>query len=199
MLEHALIVRQVYMAALRGYLPSEMIQCLASLLEFTYRVRRDDITSPMLDAVSANVQRFHDLRRVFDVVRPTGYSLPRQHAMLHYRELIEDFGAPNGLCSSITEARHIKSVKQPWRRSNRFDAIRQMLLTCQRLERLVAARQYYQSRNWMQGSILDAAFGALNGLDDESDDGYDSEEDGAIDEEDPDVMGKVTLPTTRRE
>lgn len=187
------------MAALRGYLPSEMIQCLASLLEFTYRVRRDDITTPMLDMITTNVQRFHELRRAFDVVRPTGYSLPRQHAMIHYRHLIEEFGAPNGLCSSITESRHIKSVKQPWRRSSRFNALRQMLLTTQRLERLVAARQYFQSRNWVQGSILDAAFGELNGIDDEVDDGYDSEEDGAIDDEDPDVMGKVSLPATRRE
>ncbi|KAI5822540.1 hypothetical protein K523DRAFT_421984 [Schizophyllum commune Tattone D] len=189
---------KIYLAALRGYLPSEMLRCVAALLEFTYRARRDSITTPVLDAVSSAVQDFHELRRAFDIVRPTGYSLPRQHAMLHYRELIEEFGAPNGLCSSITESRHIKSVKQPWRRTNRFNALKQMLATNQRLEALFAARQYYQSRNLLQGSILDAAFAALHGLDDDVEEGYDSEEDGAIDDEDPDVMGKVTLPATRQ-
>ncbi|KAF9538821.1 hypothetical protein CPC08DRAFT_738828 [Agrocybe pediades] len=37
------------------------------------------------------------------------------------------FGSPNGLCSSITESKHIKAVKEPWRRSNRFNALSQML------------------------------------------------------------------------
>ncbi|KAH9028838.1 hypothetical protein EDB83DRAFT_2230010 [Lactarius deliciosus] len=28
--------------------------------------------------------------------------------------LIQQFGALNGLCSSITESKHIKAVKEPW-------------------------------------------------------------------------------------
>jgi hypothetical protein len=47
-------------------------------------------------------------------VRPDGFALPRQHALVHYLMLIRLFGLPNGLCSSITESKHIKAVKQPW-------------------------------------------------------------------------------------
>jgi hypothetical protein len=57
---------------------------------------------------------------------------------MHYHFLIEEFGAPGGLCSSITEFRHITAVKKPWRHSNRFNALGQMLLTNQRLDKLHA-------------------------------------------------------------
>ncbi|KIM54140.1 hypothetical protein SCLCIDRAFT_137437 [Scleroderma citrinum Foug A] len=66
-------------------------------------------------------------------------SLPRQHAMVHYHELIELFGIPNGLCSLITELKHIRAVKEPWRCSNRFNALGQMLVTNQHLDKLAVA------------------------------------------------------------
>ncbi|KAF8953940.1 hypothetical protein BDZ97DRAFT_1678489, partial [Flammula alnicola] len=44
---------------------------------------------------------------------------------------VQEFGAPGGLCSSITESRHITAVKKPWRRSSRFEALGQMLITNQ--------------------------------------------------------------------
>lgn len=31
----------------------------------------------------------------------------------YYAYVITQFGAPNGLCSSITESKHIKAVKKP--------------------------------------------------------------------------------------
>jgi hypothetical protein len=68
--------------------------------------------------------------------------------------LIRLFGSPNGLCSSITESKHIKAVKQPWRRSNRFRAIGQMLLTNQRLDKLAALRVDYTRRGMLGGTCL---------------------------------------------
>ena len=52
--------------------------------------------------------------------------------------MIHLFGAPNGLCLSITEAKHIKAVKEPWRRSNHNKPLKQILLTNQRLDKLAA-------------------------------------------------------------
>ncbi|KAI0038125.1 hypothetical protein FA95DRAFT_1475492, partial [Auriscalpium vulgare] len=49
----------------------------------------------------------------------------------HYRHLIEEFAALNGLWSSITESKHIKAVKEPWRRWSRNEALGQMLLANQ--------------------------------------------------------------------
>ncbi|KAI9569774.1 hypothetical protein HD554DRAFT_2037791 [Boletus coccyginus] len=71
--------------------------------------------------------------------------------MVHYHMLIEMFGVPNGLCSSITESRHIKAVKEPWRRSNRYEALGQMLLTNQRLDKLAAARLVYSQKGMLDG------------------------------------------------
>ncbi|KAI6123241.1 hypothetical protein EDD16DRAFT_1691592 [Pisolithus croceorrhizus] len=44
--------------------------------------------------------------------------------------------ALNGLCSSITESKHIKAVKCPYWCTNHFQALRQMLLINQRLDKL---------------------------------------------------------------
>ena len=61
-------------------------------------------------------------------IRGFPLQLPRQHALVsHYYTLIKLFGSPNGLCSSITESEHIKSVKEPWHCSSRFKALVQML------------------------------------------------------------------------
>lgn len=68
--------------------------------------------------------------------------------------MIRAFGAPNGLCSSITESKHIKAVKKPWRRSSRYQALGQMLLTNQRLDKLAAARVDFQRRGMLKGTCL---------------------------------------------
>ncbi|KAI6147387.1 hypothetical protein BKA82DRAFT_35341, partial [Pisolithus tinctorius] len=82
---------------------------------------------------------FHLYRKVFwsaGVVDT--FSLPRQHAMKHYYHLICQFSTPNSLCSSITESKHIKAIKRPYRCTNCFQALGQMLLINQRLDKLIA-------------------------------------------------------------
>ena len=108
-------------------------------MDLCYIFRRNAITATALAMAKALLKQFHDLRRIFitENVRES-ISLPRQHALPHYLTSIVLFGSPNGLCSSITESKHIKSVKEPWRRSSRFRALIQMLRTIVRLEKLVA-------------------------------------------------------------
>lgn len=133
-----------------------MIQALCALIDFIYIARRDIIDSDDLDALEDALKRFHKYREIFREcgVRPTGFNLPRQHSAIHYPRLIRAFAAPNGLCSSITESKHIKAVKEPWRRSNRFEALSQMLLTNQRLDKLAASRVDFASRGMLKGSCL---------------------------------------------
>ncbi|KIJ05454.1 hypothetical protein PAXINDRAFT_93459, partial [Paxillus involutus ATCC 200175] len=50
----------------------------------------------------------------------------------------QQFGAPNGLCSSTTESKHILVVKDPYRRTNHHNALGQMLLINQCLDKLAA-------------------------------------------------------------
>jgi hypothetical protein len=76
--------------------------------------------------------------------------------MNHYPDTIRLFRAPNGLCSSITEAKHIKAVKEPWRRSNRDKPLKQMLFTNQHLDKLAAARIDFMQRGMLSDSKLAA-------------------------------------------
>ncbi|KAI0691935.1 hypothetical protein BC835DRAFT_1534514 [Cytidiella melzeri] len=145
---------KVYLPALRGYVPSEIIKTFSSFLDFCYLVRGSSFTPQTLERLDHLLEVFHHYREVFRTsgVRPEGFSLPRQHSLTHYRRLIQEFGAPYGLCSSITESRHITAVKRPWRRSNRYNALGQMLITNQRLDKLAALRVSYVSRGMLPAS-----------------------------------------------
>ena len=77
--------------------------------------------------------------------------------MVHYHHNIKNFGAPNGLCSSITESKHIAAVKRPWRRSSRYKALPQILKINERLDKLAAAKADFASRGMLAGSPLAAA------------------------------------------
>jgi hypothetical protein len=132
-----------------------MVHTISAFLEFCYLVRRSQIDSVTLDQIEAAVARFHQDREIFiqTGVR-NDFSLPRQHSLSHYRYHIQQFGAPNGLCSSITESRHITAVKEPWRRSNHHQPLGQMLLTNQRLDKLAASRVDFVARGMLQGPLL---------------------------------------------
>ena len=74
--------------------------------------------------------------------------------MVHYHDNIKNFGAPNGLCSSITESKHIAAVKRPWRRSNRYKALSQILKVNERLNKLAAARADFSNRGMLTSLAL---------------------------------------------
>lgn len=110
--------------------------------------------------------------------------------------MIEDFGVPGGLCSSITESRHITAVKKPWRRSSRYQALGQMLLINQRLDKLAAMRSSFAARGMLPGGRPAVAntpqaphsLQLPTNQDGEDDDG------GPVEE---DVLGHVVLARTR--
>jgi len=129
---------------------------MQAFLEFCYLVRRNVQDTKSLHALADALDRFHERRVVFMEcgIRADGFALPRQHSLIHYAALIRAFGAPNGLCSSITESKHIKAVKEPWRRSSRHKALGQMLLTNQRLDKLAASRVDFTKRGMLKGTGL---------------------------------------------
>jgi hypothetical protein len=149
-------MNKVYLPAIAGHVPAKMVRAIAAFMDFCYLVRRDVLYESDLKAIDDALERFHTERVIFEDegVRPSGFSLPRQHSLSHYRHLIEQFGAPNGLCSSITESKHIKAVKEPWRRSSNHEALGQMLLCNQRQDKLTASRVDFVSRGLLNGDIL---------------------------------------------
>lgn len=161
-----IIFQQVYLGAIAGHVPAEVVKCLSALLDFCYIARRNAITSSDLDKLEDALERFHHYREFFvgtAGVRGDRISLPRQHSLVHYVRSIRLFGSPNGLCSSITESKHIKAVKEPWRRSSRYKALKQMLRTITRLDKLAAAWKAFSPFGMMNGTTASYTAMVLQG------------------------------------
>ncbi|KAG1907604.1 uncharacterized protein F5891DRAFT_1124515 [Suillus fuscotomentosus] len=164
---------KVFLPAIAGHVPDKMVQAISAFLDFCYIVRRSSLD---------------------EGVRPNGISLPRQHSLCHYRHLIQQFGAPNGLCSSLTESKHCKAVKEPWRRSSGYLALGQMLVTNQCLDKLAQfwAEKFAAgllSQPLLPTNIIAVDSDSISDLDDENcrDDG--DLADAFVDEEDkPEVI-----------
>jgi hypothetical protein len=155
---------QVYLAAIKGLVPDDMVQCVREFVECCYIARRNAITSSDLDIFNQHLKRFHELRNVFiETSVRTSISLPRQHALMHYTSNIERFGSPNGVCSSITESTHITAVKEPWRRSSRNNPLPQMVQTISRLYKLNALRHVFENRGMLDGKLSDYARAFISG------------------------------------
>lgn len=149
-------------------------------MDLCYIFRRNAITNTALKTAETLLEKFHELRLIFitEGVR-NSISLPRQHALSHYLTSIPLFGSPNGLCSSITESKHIKAVKEPWRRSSRFKALVQMLCVIIRLEKLAALRRRFLTEGKLIGST--AAYFALGRGENDGEETLSSNGDPALD------------------
>jgi hypothetical protein len=172
---------QVLLPALEGYVPAEIIQTFHAFLDFSYLVRKNVIDEDTLDQIDDALARFHKHRVIFQQLGlRDDFNLPRQHVMKHYQHLIELFGAPNGLCTSITESAHIKAVKKTWRRASKGEPLWQMLVINQRLHYLAASQADFRRRNMLHGDSLTAFLMAelQASVDNESDDESSHESDG---------------------
>jgi len=189
-----------------------MVQAVASLINFCYLVRCNVIDENALSEINIALSQFHEQREIFREVnvRPDGFSLPWQHSLLHYAYLITQFGAPNGLCSSITESKHIKAVKKPHRQLSRNKPLGQMLITNQRIDKIAATCVDFEAHGMLDGPNMAGNIASLlSSLDDtlqsdviqpqadERDEGRRSQEEqnrddaGAVDE--PESQAEVKL------
>ena len=110
-----------------------MVKALQAFLDFCYIAHQNVQDTQSLTALSDALECFHRYRTIFIEcdVQMDGFALLRQHSLIHYVALIHAFGAPNGLCSSIMELKHIKAMKESWRCSSHYKAPGQMLLANQ--------------------------------------------------------------------
>ncbi|KAJ7189371.1 hypothetical protein GGX14DRAFT_538195 [Mycena pura] len=150
-------IAAVYLPAIEGHVPPQMVRAFSAFLDFCYLVRRNVINDTTLGRIREALARYHRERVIFEAsgVCPNGFCLPRQHSLTHYDTLITEFAAPNGLCSSITESKHIKAVKEPWRRSSKYEALHQMLTINDRLDNLAATRVDFEARGILQPKAPD--------------------------------------------
>ncbi|KAG1812062.1 uncharacterized protein BJ212DRAFT_1448197 [Suillus subaureus] len=117
---------KVYIPAIEGHIPTEMVQTLQALLNFIYITHHNIISSSSLNTMNDTLKHFHRYCKIFQTssVWPKGFNHPQQHSLIHYHKLIQAFSTPNGLCSSITDC---------------FKALSQMLLTNQHLDKLATS------------------------------------------------------------
>jgi hypothetical protein len=143
--------------AIAGHVPNRMVMCMAAFFDFCYLARLSSHDVHALQKMEEALARFQDLREIFrtEDVRD-GFALPRQHALVHYSHSIRLFGSPNGLCSSITESKHIRAVKEPWRRSNRNNPLQQILVINTRMSKLNALSSYLGSRGLLDEDVYSA-------------------------------------------
>ncbi|KAH8977871.1 hypothetical protein EDB92DRAFT_1937736 [Lactarius akahatsu] len=151
---------KVYLPVIEGYVPNKMLYAIRAFLEFCYIAHCNVILESSLTELEDAIAQFLEYQTIFQEEGiQDNFSLPQQHAMNHYPGMIRLFSAPNGLCSSIMEAKHIKAVKEPWRRSNRNKPLKQILITNQHLDKLTAVlkrRINERRRGMLDRSQLDA-------------------------------------------
>ncbi|KAG2036220.1 hypothetical protein BDR03DRAFT_934555 [Suillus americanus] len=158
------VLMKVYLPAIEGHIPTEVVQTFCAFLELCYLIRWDIITKKTLNKIQHVLDCFHRYRDIFKTTKVVKtFSLPHQHSLQHYIHLICLFGTPNGLCSSITKSKHIKAVKEPWWQSNRYKALSQMLVTNQHLNKLAAAQTDFTDHRMLNGTCLSMAIDALDG------------------------------------
>jgi hypothetical protein len=78
---------KVFLPAIEGHVPGDMVCAFYALLEFCYLVQRNVITEDTLNQIQDALGCFHCYRKIFGLVVPT-FSLPRQHSMTHYVYMI---------------------------------------------------------------------------------------------------------------
>ncbi|KAG1791175.1 uncharacterized protein HD556DRAFT_1433032 [Suillus plorans] len=140
------VLMKVYLAAISGLIPDQMIHTIAAFMDFCYIVRHPYLDEADLAALDDSLQHFYQDHSIFEEtgVCPNRSSLPRQHALKHYHQLIILFRAPNGLCSSITESKHI-DANQP---------LGEMLLINQRQDKLAMFCVIHLARHLMDTPLL---------------------------------------------
>jgi hypothetical protein len=138
-----------------------------------YLIRYNNFDEKSLSNLQIAIDAFFRDVKIFQTLGACKhFRLPSQHALRHYVSLIEDFGSPSGHDTAITENRHISAVKRPWRRSNPYKAILQMLRTNQRLDKLAALRTRLEEVGELQRKHAQApqpgfSHGEEGGVDDE--------------------------------
>ncbi|VDC06117.1 unnamed protein product [Peniophora sp. CBMAI 1063] len=192
---------KVIIPALVGHLPNDMIKAIRAFMDFCYYARRSSHTLVTLQKMEECLTRYKLLRESFrmDGVRDD-FNLPRQHALWHYVRGIKLFGSPNGLCTSITESKHIAAVKRPWRRSNRNNAIWQMLRTNIRMAKLAALRHEFARRGMIRSPDVMSRLRRVLGLrqgpsndDDEDADAVAAYQHGEDDEDADEAEGEAQI------
>ena len=76
---------QVYLPAIAGYVPPQMVHAISAFMEFCYLVHHSVINDDDLITMDNAMANFHCEHIAFNGIYPDGYSLSHQHSIVHYK------------------------------------------------------------------------------------------------------------------
>ena len=77
---------KVYLPAIHGHVPAQMVHTISAFLEFCYLVHCEVLDNEDIDKLDQHLSKFHHEHEIFHTVgvRPEGFQLPHQHSLVHY-------------------------------------------------------------------------------------------------------------------
>ncbi|TFK19711.1 hypothetical protein FA15DRAFT_659672 [Coprinopsis marcescibilis] len=146
---------KVYLAAIVGFVPDDMVKCIAAFLNACYIFRRNVITWAALELAKLELAKFHAYREIFieTATRTTSVRVTKRSLLIYYR------------------------VK-----THRCCERAMMLVTITRLDKLHALRQIFAEYGMLAGST--ALYTALNLARDDGQRGELGDDHGAVAEYD---------------
>ena len=113
---HIYKLPQVYLPTIAGHVPDDMVNCVVAFLGICYIIQLNAIDSCVIENQLTNALDQYDQYCQYFLTTSVckRFNLPCNHAWKHIIQAIQLFSSPNGLCSLITELKHIVAVKQPW-------------------------------------------------------------------------------------
>jgi hypothetical protein len=142
-----------------------MVRACRELLECLYIIRADEHDDESLAELEKHEQLYVEFREIF---RETGvradFNLPRQHALFHWRPRIQDFGSMNGTCTTLVESKHRTAIKEPWRRSSKYEPMHQMLITNSRMTQLRACATAFRKHGLLRETLMTSVLRATGAL-----------------------------------
>ncbi|KAG9080566.1 hypothetical protein FRC06_006411, partial [Ceratobasidium sp. 370] len=127
--------------------PSEFVELICTLLDFSYIAHAAELTEDDLDAMDRVLAVFHKVKYVLvrESMVPWEKSfdqIAKLHMLGHYTNDIRELGTPDSYSTEVPEQLHIVYVKIPWCASNQRNPLPQMVNYVQRLEAIQTQRTY---------------------------------------------------------
>ena len=135
----------ILLGCLVGKVPSEVLVCYRALLDFIYIVQYPTHNDESLQYLEDALDLFHEHKQVLiDIGVHDHLDIPKLHSMVHYMELIKNFGTTDNYNTEMFKRFHIDMAKEGWWASNFRNEVPQMTHWLSRQEKVLLFQAYVQ-------------------------------------------------------
>lgn len=117
-------MQKVFVGLVAGGVNEEALLAVRALMDFVYLTSFQSHTTTTLAAMKTALEEFHAYKAVFVALgacSPAYFNIPKYHMLLHYIELIEQFGSTDGYNTEWSECLHIDYAKDAYRALSKKD------------------------------------------------------------------------------